>query len=717
MAFSNDSGRMRSDWPRLSFGAVGVGNRVSANARVTLLVTALGLLLSCGGGGGGSGSTGGSASSYTVGGSVTGLTTGASVTLQTSGSSSVSVGANGAFAFTSGFLQGASYSVTVQTQPVNGTCEVANGAGTVTTANVASISVSCVEVPNSVAIASIPSPTAGDFVQLSASVTDALGNSMTGQTVAWSSSDTTVAKVTAGGLLLALAQGTAAVTATVQGKSGQLSLTIAANPHVQPGKVLVSLGPVETVYNYATQKCASGYEIPDEPAHAVRLSDASIVLFAANYPLNFSYRGADFASLVSNCTPALTSAGNPTPQSFENDQWISGVYYQDNVVYALIHNEFHDSTAATCLPGDSSPANPCWYNSITFASSTDNGLTFTLPANYLVAPPVAVWTPPATQQTAASGYYHSGYFNPTNVISGNDGYLYAMIYSVPQPNSSGNAVGECVMRTATIADPASWRAWDGSGYNLAFANPYTAGSAPAGCQVVLVGFLVESLTYNSYLGNYIAIGSKCGDWYSVSSDLVNWTPVVSFDTTYDPPGLGPNPCPAPSGQLPESYPSLIDHDSVSPNFDVSGQTAYLYHSRWESNFTTGSQDRDLVRQPVILLKSAASGSDFTPPTSGWELDPAASTPVTGTVTFYPWAFDPVGVQSVQIFLDGSLIGTATGGFARPDVVTAYPLAPLNCGYQFVFNSTLYSQGAHTLTAVATDNSQITTTLQAPIVIN
>jgi hypothetical protein len=627
------------------------------------------------------------------------------------------VSADGTFAFASNFAAGASYSVTVQTQPVNGTCQVANGSGTVSSANVAGISVNCVQVPTSVAVASIPTPTAGDFVQMSASVKDTLGNSMTGQTVSWSSSDATVVNVTAGGLLLALGQGTATVTATVQGKSGQLSLSVAANPHVQAGKVLVSLGPVEMVFNYATQKCPTGYGIPDEPAHAVRLADSSIVMFAANYPLNFSYRGANFNSLLANCTPVLSSTKDPTPQSFKNDQWISGVYYQNNVLYALIHNEFHDSTATTCLPGDSSPANPCWYNSVSFASSMDNGLTFTLPSSYLVAPPVSVWTPPATQQTASAGYYYSGYFNPTNVISGNDGYLYAMIYSVPQPNSSGNAVGECVMRTATIADPTSWRAWDGSGYNVAFANPYTASGAPTGCKVVLTGVLVESLTYNSYLGNYIALGSNCGDWYSVSSDLVNWTPVISFDTTYDPPGIGTNPCPAPSGHLPESYPSLIDHDSPSPNFDVSGQTAYLYHSRWESNFTTGSQDRDLVRQPVILLKSAASGTDFTAPTSGWELDPTASTAFAGTVTFYPWAFDPVGVQSVQIFLDGTLIGTATGGFPRPDVVMVYPSATLNCGYQFVFNSALYSKGAHTLTAVATDNSQITTTLQAAIVIS
>ncbi len=121
------------------------------------------------------------------------------------------------------------------------------------------------------------------------------------------------------------------------------------------------------------------------------------------------------------------------------------------------------------------------------------------------------------------------------------------------------------MRTANIADPASWRAWDGSGYNQAFANPYTASTAPAGCKVILPGVLVESVTYNSYLGNYIAIGGYCGDWYALSSDLVNWTPVVHFDTTYVGPGLGANPCPPPAGQFPEAYPdSERSANSISP---------------------------------------------------------------------------------------------------------------------------------------------------------
>ena len=572
-------------------------------------------------------------------------------------------------------------------------------------------------LPASVSISAVAPPTAGDFVQLSAVVKDAAGNILAGQPVAWSTDDPAVATVTATGLLMALGAGTANITATAGSSRASLATTVAANGQVMPGKVLFSLGPEETVYDYATQHCSTGYATPDEPAHAIRLSDDSIELFTANYPLNFAYRGADFHSLAISCTPVLTSVDNTQPQSFENDQWISGVYYQNGVVYALIHNEFHDSLAPTCKPGDSSPDNPCWYNSVALASSADNGHSFTLPSSYVVAPPGSVWTPPTSQPSPSAGYFLMGYFNPSNIVSGNDGYFYAMIYSKPKPDSSGNEIGECVMRTANLADASAWRAWDGSGYNAAFADPYTAGAAPVGCQVVIPGYLVESVTYNSYLGNYVAIGGSCGDWYSISGDLVNWTPITQFKANYNASGVGSNPCPPPAGQLPEAYPSLIDHDSPSPNFDVSGQTVYLYHSRWTQDWITGSQDRDLVRQPVILLKSPVSGADFTAPTANWEFTPSTTTPVTGSVTLYPWAFDPTGIRSVQILLDGTPIGTATGGFPRPDIVAVYPAAPLNCGYQFVFNSTLFSHGAHTLTAIVTDNAQITTTLQAPIIIS
>jgi hypothetical protein len=65
-----------------------------------------------------------------VGGSVAGLGTGLSVTLLNNGSDSLRVNRNGSFYFTDRLDANAAYAVSVQTQPVGQTCQVANGSGT-----------------------------------------------------------------------------------------------------------------------------------------------------------------------------------------------------------------------------------------------------------------------------------------------------------------------------------------------------------------------------------------------------------------------------------------------------------------------------------------------------------------------------------------------------------------------------------------------------------
>lgn len=82
---------------------------------------------------------------YRVGGAVTGLAQGSEVVLLNNGGDAVSVQSGGAFQFPSAVASGAAYNVTVSTQPVNPaqTCTVNNGAGTVTSANISNVSVSC----------------------------------------------------------------------------------------------------------------------------------------------------------------------------------------------------------------------------------------------------------------------------------------------------------------------------------------------------------------------------------------------------------------------------------------------------------------------------------------------------------------------------------------------------------------------------------------------
>src|SRR5208337_3762634 len=85
--------------------------------------------------------SGGNAASYTVGGTVSGLS--GTVVLQDNGGDNLSVSANGTFTFATSLVSGSAYSVTVKTNPAGQACTVSNGSGTVGSANVTSVSVSC----------------------------------------------------------------------------------------------------------------------------------------------------------------------------------------------------------------------------------------------------------------------------------------------------------------------------------------------------------------------------------------------------------------------------------------------------------------------------------------------------------------------------------------------------------------------------------------------
>ena len=82
---------------------------------------------------------------YSVGGSVSGLA--GSVVLQDNGGDNLSVSANGSFAFPTKLAGGSAYAVTVLTQPAGQTCVVSGGSGSVGSANVTGVAVTCAANP------------------------------------------------------------------------------------------------------------------------------------------------------------------------------------------------------------------------------------------------------------------------------------------------------------------------------------------------------------------------------------------------------------------------------------------------------------------------------------------------------------------------------------------------------------------------------------------
>ena len=87
-------------------------------------------------------------------------------------------------------------------------------------------------VPVATVSVSPASPTlaVGATQQLSATARDADGNALTGRTITWQSAGSSVATVSASGLVTAQGQGNVTITATVEGASGSASVTVSPPP-------------------------------------------------------------------------------------------------------------------------------------------------------------------------------------------------------------------------------------------------------------------------------------------------------------------------------------------------------------------------------------------------------------------------------------------------------------------------------------------------------
>ena len=366
--------------------------------------------------------------------------------------------------------------------------------------------------------------------------------------------------------------------------------TITAPPHIT-----VTSGAVEIVRQWASDHCDNADD-PDVPARMIRQADGSFLLLDSNAPDTRVLRGPTPATVRGDCSPVYRSRKDSVANTFRNMEWLASLYRDGDVIHALVHNEFHDPFGPACLKGNLTPANPCWYNSITYATSTDGGRTFSEPAS-----PGNVAAAPPEQWDPAMGDAQYGYFSPSNIIRHSDGYYYAFFWAHPIkffPTLGGN----CLMRTKTLADPSSWRAWNGDAFTVAMASPYVSAMAPA-CTFISVQVNVSSVSWSTYLQRYVAVGVSsrtdvfpggklvCGFFFATSADLVHWsTPQLLVQTTltFTPCG-GPDP---PVGG--DTYPSLIDPSDTTVNFENIGQTAYVYFTR----FIDKGPNRDLLRIPV-----------------------------------------------------------------------------------------------------------------------
>ena len=89
----------------------------------------------------------GNVTAYTVGGTTSGLA-GGGLVLQLNGANDQTVNTDGPFTMSPALADGATYAVTVLTQPAGQTCGVSNGSGTIAGANVTNVVVTCTTNPS-----------------------------------------------------------------------------------------------------------------------------------------------------------------------------------------------------------------------------------------------------------------------------------------------------------------------------------------------------------------------------------------------------------------------------------------------------------------------------------------------------------------------------------------------------------------------------------------
>jgi len=355
-----------------------------------------------------------------------------------------------------------------------------------------------------------------------------------------------------------------------------------------PVSVVVG-GEKDVVFDWITDRCED-FDVPDQPARFVRAADGDLVLFDDNAPTYYVSRGAGFDTLERVCDPpALVSAQLPTPESYQGREWLWSPYREGARWHALIHNEFEAENFS--------------YRSVTYGVSTDSAYTFAKPGApaHVVAPPPRVWTP---LETPAS----EGYFTPTNIVLGPGDYYYALVrYMRIYPAMGIDVRGVCAIRTKTLDDPTSWRAWDGIGFDLPLASPYVAGGDVPVCEFVALppGASAHSLGYNTYVKRYMAVDEHlawesgqqvCGFTLSTSVDLIHWSEVQLIT----PARIGCDSDNTTPGQLEPvrvQYPSIIDHEDSTVNFERPGRTPYLYYTRHNEGYWL---DRDLVRVPLTF---------------------------------------------------------------------------------------------------------------------
>ena len=348
----------------------------------------------------------------------------------------------------------------------------------------------------------------------------------------------------------------------------------------------------DIIFDYSKDRC-NDKDTPDAPPRFVLNYKGDIVLFSTQ-DVNRIMVSHSFDHFVRICDPIFTGKHLDNPGEFNDRQWLAS-FWTDNgrKIYAVIHDEYWGHMRKELCRGGS--YRDCWRNSLTTAVSLDGASSF----HELEAPENTLATIPY-KYMGFSGH-PVGYFQPTNIVKYGT-YYYFMFRAT---NYRAQRAGTCVVRTQSIANPRSWRAWDGRGYDAKFLDPYISDLRPDThvCSPVGAGSLfdVGSLSFDLKTNLFVALTSRTnqtdkfpGAYVSTSSDMIHWSPAVLLcseselatdDVQRDLYGFF----------------SLIDESSSSRNFDSISSHPNLYIYYIEMDQKHAPYVRNMVRRRVLFL--------------------------------------------------------------------------------------------------------------------
>jgi hypothetical protein len=167
------------------------------------------------------------------------------------------------------------------------------------------------------------------------------------------------------------------------------------------------------VFDTRTDSCEP-VDVPDANSRAFR-DDRNRVHLVSTHYVAHAMVGDSLDTVARACRVLYRSPEDPDPSHFSGRNWLMSFFSIDGRrIAALVHSEYEAWTVpGTCAaPKADWPARAnCWWNTVTFALSTNGGDTFTTPK-----PPgdlVASLPYPYVKGNQAGAY---GYATPTNIL-------------------------------------------------------------------------------------------------------------------------------------------------------------------------------------------------------------------------------------------------------------------------------------------------------------